>query len=92
VVEALRLVCGCARGVSAWRLQSEQLGVSDCFKEDTAEGGPVACAARISGRAWSRCVFVFVDESVASTGSQQGDGRWWGFGRVIDWCRWSLPE
>lgn len=42
MVEALRLVCGCARGVSAWRLQPEQLGVSDCFKEDTAEGGPVA--------------------------------------------------
>ncbi len=50
------------------------------------------CPARVFGRAWSCGVFVFVDEAVASGGSQHGDRCRRSVGRLLGWHRWPLFE
>jgi len=52
----------------------------------------IACADRKVGRAWSFGVSVFVDEAVASAGSENGDRCWWRVWWVVDGCRWLLFE
>ncbi len=58
----------------------------------TSEREELACAARKFRRCWSSGILVFVYESVASAGSQHGEGRRGGVWRLVDGCGWSWCE
>ena len=54
--------------------------------------GSKACGARKVCRRRSGGISVLVYESVASAGSQHGEGCWGSLGRLIGRCRWLLVE